>query len=66
MDKELEEIRAELDRLMLKMQQEAHISWKYEWPLKRKVKWPIQQLIARRKKHNLRRWLRHAETHSDT
>jgi hypothetical protein len=49
-DKELKEMREELNRLMLKMQQEAQGRWKYEWPLKRKVKWPIQQLISRRKK----------------
>jgi hypothetical protein len=35
MDKELEEMRAEMERLMLKMQQESQVHWKYEWPMKR-------------------------------
>jgi hypothetical protein len=34
MEKEIEEIRAELDNLTLKMQQEAHVCWRYEWPMK--------------------------------
>jgi hypothetical protein len=34
MDKELEEIRVETDRLALKMQQESQVHWRYEWPMK--------------------------------
>jgi hypothetical protein len=36
MDKELSEIRAEMEKLALKMQQEEKVRWRYEWPLKRK------------------------------
>jgi hypothetical protein len=61
MDKELKETREELDRLMQKMQQEEQGRWRYEWPMKRKVKWPIQQLIYRKQKKILRRWLRQVE-----
>jgi hypothetical protein len=48
------------------MQQEAKVHWTYEWPLKRKVKWPIQKLLARKQQHVVSRWLRHAENLSDT
>jgi hypothetical protein len=40
-DKELEDIREELDKMTLKMQKEEQVCWRYEWPLKRGVKWPI-------------------------
>jgi hypothetical protein len=65
MDKELKETQERLDRLMQKMQQEAQGSWRYEWPMKQKVKWPIQQLISRRQKQVLRRWLRQVKNLSD-
>jgi hypothetical protein len=48
MDKELEEIRVELDRITLKMQQEAQVHWRYEWPMKQREKWHVQKLLARR------------------
>jgi hypothetical protein len=41
-DKELIEIRERMEQLTLKMQQETKVHWTYEWPLKRKVKWPVQ------------------------
>jgi hypothetical protein len=66
MDKELEEIRAELNRLELKMQQEAKVHWTYEWPLKRKAKWHVQKFLARRQQQVMRKWLRHVENLSDT
>jgi hypothetical protein len=69
MDKELKETREELNRLMLKwkkMQQGEKGRWRYEWPMKKKVKWPIQQLISRRKKKILRRWLRQVENLRNT
>jgi hypothetical protein len=66
MDKEIKETRERLDRMMQKMQQEAQGSWRYEWPMKQKVKWPIQQLISKKQKHMLRRWLRKDENLSDT
>jgi hypothetical protein len=40
--------------------------WRYEWPMKGKVKWPIQQLISRKQKKMLKRWLRQVENLSDT
>jgi hypothetical protein len=46
-DKELKEIRAQMEKLALKMQQEVKTCWRYEWPLKRKEKWPIQKLLAK-------------------
>jgi hypothetical protein len=64
--KELEKVRAEIEKMMLKMQQEAQGGWTYEWPLKRKVKWPVQKLLARGQQQVLKRWLRHAENLSDT
>jgi hypothetical protein len=69
MDKELKETREELNRLMLKwqsIQQGEKGSWRYEWPMKKKVKWPIQQLISRKQKQMLRRWLRQVENLRNT
>jgi hypothetical protein len=48
MDKELNEIQAEMEKLALKMQHEENVCWRYEWPLKRKSSWPVQTLLARR------------------
>ena len=42
-DKELTEIREKMERLALKMQQDAKVHWTYEWPLKRKVKWLVHK-----------------------
>jgi hypothetical protein len=61
MDKELSEIRAQMEKLAFKMQQEAKVHWRYEWPLKRTTKWHVQNLLARGKQQRLKRWLRHAE-----
>ena len=36
MEKELAEIRARMEHLALKMQQNAKPHWVYEWPMKRK------------------------------
>jgi hypothetical protein len=33
MDKELQDIRAELERLTFKVQQESRTRWVYEWPM---------------------------------
>jgi hypothetical protein len=51
---------------MLKMQQEAQVHWRYEWPMKQRVKWLVQKLFSRRQQQVLKRWLRHAENLSDT
>jgi hypothetical protein len=62
MDLEFIEIRARMERLALKMQHEAKVHWKYEWPLKSEVKWPIQKLFTRKKQQEVKRWLRHVES----
>jgi hypothetical protein len=54
-----------MEKLALKMQHEAKVCWRYEWPLKRKVEWHVQKLLARRQQHVLKRWLRHVENLSD-
>jgi hypothetical protein len=49
MDKELAEIRADIEDLELRMQQKAKPRWVYEWPMKKpKVKWLVKELMARR------------------
>jgi formyltetrahydrofolate synthetase len=65
-DKELIEIRENMERLALKMQQDAKVHWTYKWPLKRKLKWYVQKLMSRRQKQMLKRWPRHAKNISDT
>jgi hypothetical protein len=64
-DKELSEIQAQMETLSFNMQQEEKMHSRYEWPLKRTTKWPVQKLLTRRKKNMLRRWLRHVENLSD-
>jgi hypothetical protein len=54
-----------MERLTWKMQQEEKVHWTYEWTLKRKVKWPLQKLLARKKQQVVRKWMRHAENLSD-
>jgi hypothetical protein len=62
MDKELYEIRADIEKLELKMQQKAKPRWVYEWPMKEsKAKWPLKKLMARRQHRLLREWLRYVE-----
>jgi hypothetical protein len=34
----------------------------YEWPLRRKAKWPVKKLLARRQQRLLRRWLRYVKS----
>jgi hypothetical protein len=41
MDKEIEEMRVELNMMTMKMQHEAHVSWRYEWTMRKKAKWPV-------------------------
>jgi hypothetical protein len=60
MEKELSEIRAEMERLAFNMQQEEKVFWRYKWPLKRITKWTVENLLALGKKHMLKRWMRHA------
>jgi hypothetical protein len=62
MDKELAEIRADIEKLELRMQQKAKPRWVYEWPMKKqKIKWPVKELMVRRQRRLLRGWLRYAE-----
>jgi hypothetical protein len=49
MDKELNEIRERMEELSLRVQQDEKTHWVYEWPLRRKAKWPVKKLLARRK-----------------
>jgi hypothetical protein len=65
-DKELREIREKMENIALKMQQEAKVHWKYEWPLKKKEKFHVEKLLTEKQQHVLKRWLRHAENLSDT
>jgi hypothetical protein len=55
-----------MEQLTLKMQQEAKVHWRYEWPLNRKAKWPVQKFLARKQQQELRKWLRYVESLSDT
>jgi hypothetical protein len=62
MDEELADIRAEIERLELKMRQDKKPRWVYEWPMKKpKAKWPVKELMVRRQRRLLRRWLRYVE-----
>jgi hypothetical protein len=55
MDKELTEIRADIEELELWMQQKAKPRWVYEWPMKKsKVKWPVKELMAVRQRRLLK------------
>ena len=48
-DKELTEIRADIENLELKMRQDKNPRWVYEWPMKKpKGKWPVKELMAKR------------------
>jgi YesN/AraC family two-component response regulator len=74
-DEELADIRKEIEKLALRMQQNARMDelaleiqqkaksrWVYEWPMRKpKVKWPVKELMARRQRRLLKGWLRHAE-----
>jgi hypothetical protein len=48
MDKELIQIQAQMEDLAFKMQQASKVHWRYEWPLKRTTRWPVQKLLTRR------------------
>jgi hypothetical protein len=54
--KDLIEIRERMEQLTLKMQHETKVHWRYKWPLNRKVKWPVQKLLARKQQQELRKW----------
>jgi hypothetical protein len=48
MNKELSEIREEMEKLAFKMHQEEKVHWIYEWTLKRTTKCHVWKLLARR------------------
>jgi hypothetical protein len=48
MDKELNEIREEMERLALNMQQEAKVHWRYEWPLKQERKVACSEFVGQK------------------
>jgi hypothetical protein len=51
-----------MEKLAFKMQQDAKVHWVYEWPMKKKVKWPFKKLLARGQQKLLRMWLRYVES----
>jgi hypothetical protein len=60
--KELADIRARMEELELRMQQNTKLRWVYEWPMRKlKVRWPFKELMARKKRRLLKVWLRHVE-----
>jgi hypothetical protein len=62
MDKELYELKADIEKLELKMRQDKRSRWMYEWPMKKaKEKWPVKELMVRGQRRLLKRWLRYAE-----
>jgi hypothetical protein len=59
---ELADIKKEIEKIALRMQQKAKSRWVYEWPMRKaKAKWPVKELMARRQRRLLRGWLRYAE-----
>jgi hypothetical protein len=61
MDLELAKVRERIEKLALQMQPNTKTHWVYEWPLRRKEKWPDKKLLARRQQRLLRRWLRYVK-----
>jgi hypothetical protein len=75
MDRELVDIRAEMEWISLKMQLNVRIDelelklwqdkkprWVYEWPMRKaKAKWPVKELMLKGQRRLLKRWLRYAE-----
>jgi hypothetical protein len=61
MDLELAEIRARMEELALRVQQNTKTHWVYEWPMRRKEKWPVKKLLAKGQQRLLRRWLRYVK-----
>jgi hypothetical protein len=62
MDKELADIKREMEELEMKMRQNKKPRWVYEWPIKPpKVKWPVRELMVKGQQRMLRRWLRYAK-----
>jgi hypothetical protein len=46
----------------MRQEKKAKLRWVYEWPMKEpKVKWPVRELMVKRQRRLLKRWLRYAE-----
>jgi hypothetical protein len=55
MDEELADIRAEIEKLELRMWQEEKSIWVHEWPMQElKASWPVKQLMVMRQRRLLR------------
>jgi hypothetical protein len=62
MDKELTDIKREMEELEMKMRQNKKPRWMHEFPMKKaKVKWPVRELMVMRHRRLLKIWLRYAE-----
>jgi hypothetical protein len=62
MDKELADIKREMEELEMKMWQNKKPRWVHEWPMKEpKMKWPVREMMAKRQRRLLRKWLRYTE-----
>jgi hypothetical protein len=60
MDKELADIKREMEELEMRMRQNKKQRWVHEWPMKApKVKWPVRELMVKRQQRLLKRWLRY-------
>jgi hypothetical protein len=63
MDKELADIKREMEELEMKMRKGKKPRWVYEWPMRtQKVKWPVRELMVKGQQRLLRKWLRYAES----
>jgi len=51
-----------MENIAFKTKHDAKVHWVYEWPMKKKVKWLINKLLARGQKILLRVWLRYVES----
>jgi hypothetical protein len=47
------------------MKHNVKVHWRYEWPLNREAKWPVQNMLARKQQQELKKWLRYVESLSD-
>jgi hypothetical protein len=49
MDKELVDIKQEMEELKMKMQLDKKLRWVHEWPMKMpKARWPVKELMVKR------------------
>jgi hypothetical protein len=54
-----------MEKLALIMQQSERTRWVYEWPMVKKVKWLVKDLLAKRQQRLLKIWLRYAKSLSN-